>query len=335
MPASPISTDIDFTRDGKQLGYLRLPHSVHRSAYGWLPFPIACIKNGTGPVIFLSAGVHGDEYEGQIAMSRLIQDIDVKDVKGRIIILPMANFPAGQAGLRVSPIDDVNLNRAFPGDPAGTPTQIIAHYIETVLMPGSDLHIDIHSGGSSLFYLPCAMPDWSANCAMPHARMMELCRLFGAPYQITFDEDQEGRYISAAATRQGIVSIGAELGGGGRLTSAYIDIAYWGILRILKDMGAYTGSLAQAPKPAETLVLPVKAAQFVYAMEAGIVEHVVALGDRIADGAKIALIHHPETPGQTPTPVFARQGGLVICQRAMGRVERGDCIGHWGGESAR
>jgi predicted deacylase len=334
MSSSPIATDIDFNRDGKQTGYLRLPHSVHRSAYGWIPFPIACIRNGAGPVIFMSAGVHGDEYEGQIAMSRLIRDIDPKNVRGRIIILPMANFPAGVAGLRVSPLDDVNLNRAFPGDPSGTPTQIIAHYIETALLAGSDLHIDIHSGGSSLFYLPCSMPDWTSNCTLSRERANDLCRLFGAPYQITFDEDKEGRYISAAATRLGITSIGAELGGGGRLTGAYADIAYWGILRILKDMGSYTGSLDKAPPLQKTEVLPVKASQFCYALEGGIVEHVVELGDRIKDGQLVALIHHPETSGREPTPVSAKQGGMVICLRAMGRVERGDCLGHWAGPSA-
>lgn len=335
MASSPISSEIDFTRDGKQTGYLRLPHSVHRSAYGWIPFPVACIKNGNGPLIFLSAGVHGDEYEGQIALSRLIRDIDPQHVTGRIIILPMANFPAGMAGTRVSPIDAVNLNRAFPGDAAGTPTQIIAHYIENVLMPGTDLHVDIHSGGSSLFYLPCSMPDWTANCKMSKERVTELCRLFGAPYQINFDEDKEGRYISAAATRLGIASIGAELGGGGKLTGAYADIAYWGILRILKSMKAYAGPLLDAaPKPAEMEILPVKAAQFSYATESGVVEHIVHLGDRIADGQQVAVIHHPETPGQAPTPVFAKQGGFVICLRDMGRVERGDCLGHWGGASA-
>lgn len=334
MSATPVSTDIDFSRDGKQTGYLRLPHSVHRSAYGWIPFPIACLRNGDGPSIFLSAGVHGDEYEGQVAMSRLICDLEASDIRGRIIILPMANFPAGMAGLRVSPIDDVNLNRAFPGNPAGTPTQIIAHFIETVLLPGSDLHIDIHSGGSSLFYLPCSMPDWTPNCTMPKERVNELCRLFGAPYQMTFAEDTEGRYISAAANRLGIASIGAELGGGGRLSSAYADLAYWGILRILKEMGAYPANLDKAPSLAGTEILPVKASQYCYALEPGVVEHLVSLGDRVKDGQLVARIHHLETPGKEPTPVHAREGGLVICLRAMGRVERGDCIGHWGGPGA-
>ena len=45
---SRLSTRIDFDRDGKQCDYLQLPHSVHRSAYGWLPVPLVCIKNGTG-----------------------------------------------------------------------------------------------------------------------------------------------------------------------------------------------------------------------------------------------------------------------------------------------
>ena len=44
-----LSTQIDFDRDGKQCDHLRLPHSVHRSAYGWLPVPLVCVRNGAGP----------------------------------------------------------------------------------------------------------------------------------------------------------------------------------------------------------------------------------------------------------------------------------------------
>ena len=56
-------------------------------------------------------------------------------MSGRIIVVPMANFPAAKAGLRTSPIDELNLNRVFPGDPDGTPTQALAHYIDSVLLP--------------------------------------------------------------------------------------------------------------------------------------------------------------------------------------------------------
>ncbi|MDG2066298.1 MAG: succinylglutamate desuccinylase/aspartoacylase family protein, partial [SAR324 cluster bacterium] len=126
---SKLQTTIDFEKSGKQTGYLRLPHSVHRSAYGWIPIPIACIKNGSGPTVLLISGTHGDEYEGQVALSKLINQLKPEEIQGRIIIVPMANFPAAKAGLRTSPIDEQNLNRIYPGDPDGSPSFMIAHYI--------------------------------------------------------------------------------------------------------------------------------------------------------------------------------------------------------------
>src|SRR5437764_8855976 len=127
---SRLSPEIDLDGNGRQTGFLRLPHSVHRSAYGWVPIPIARISNtggnGDGPRILLMAGNHGDEYEGQVALGRLIRDLDPAEVRGHIIILPSANFPAAMAGTRTSPLDQGNLNRSFPGDPTGGPTAQIA-----------------------------------------------------------------------------------------------------------------------------------------------------------------------------------------------------------------
>src|SRR5260370_270076 len=64
------------------------------------------------------------------------------------------NLPAALAGARVSPLDGVNLNRAYPGDPDGGPTKAIAHYVDSVIFPMTDYHLDLHSGGSSLDYHP-------------------------------------------------------------------------------------------------------------------------------------------------------------------------------------
>src|SRR6516162_3472035 len=77
----------------------------------------------------LMAGNHGDEYEGQVALGKLIRSLEPAEVSGRIIILPSANFPAAMAGMRTSPLDEGNLNRSFPGDPYGGPTAQIADYI--------------------------------------------------------------------------------------------------------------------------------------------------------------------------------------------------------------
>ena len=134
---NPISSEIDFERTGIHSGYLRLPFSSHRSAYGWIPIPVASVKNGSGPRVVVMAGNHGDEYEGQVVLPEFLRAVRLEDVHGQIVLLPSVNAPAAKANLRTSPLDQGNLNRAFPGNPRGTPTQVIAHYVETVILPVS------------------------------------------------------------------------------------------------------------------------------------------------------------------------------------------------------
>src|SRR4026207_1954987 len=137
-PMSRLSADIDLMAEGKAPGFVRVPHSVHRSAYGWIPIPIARIKNGDGPNVLMQAGNHGDEWEGQIGLGNLIRALKPEDIKGRLVILPSANFPAAIGGRRPSPIGEGNLNRSFPGDAEVTITQQIAYWIEHSLLPGFD-----------------------------------------------------------------------------------------------------------------------------------------------------------------------------------------------------
>ncbi len=66
---SRLIPEVDFSRDGKQTGFVRLFHSTHDSAYGFLPIPIVVVRNGDGPTALLTAGNHGDEYEGQVALT--------------------------------------------------------------------------------------------------------------------------------------------------------------------------------------------------------------------------------------------------------------------------
>jgi predicted deacylase len=86
---------------------------VTRSAYGNISIPIVAIKNDTGPTVFFMAGNHGDEYEGQIALCKLVRTLQPSDIRGRVIIVTAANLPAAMAGTRVSSLDDGNLNRAL------------------------------------------------------------------------------------------------------------------------------------------------------------------------------------------------------------------------------
>ena len=89
-----VTSTVDLDAPGRQIGWLRVPHSVTRSAYGVVPVPIAVFNNGPGPGILLIAGTHGDEYEGQVVLTRLIRDLRAEDIKGRIVVLPALNTPA-------------------------------------------------------------------------------------------------------------------------------------------------------------------------------------------------------------------------------------------------
>lgn len=330
---SRLSTHIDFEADGKQIDYLRLPHSVHRSAYGWLPVPLVCVKNGHGPTVLLSSGVHGDEYEGQVTLSKLIIDLEPDEVTGRVIVLPMANYPAAKAGLRTSPIDELNLNRVFPGDPDGTPTQALAHYIDSVLMPLADYYLDLHSGGSSLMYLPTAILGGAQMTDEAKRIKLELGRVFGAPYSFLFPDGQGGNATtSAAAAAHGVISIGTEMGGSGTVTPECLRICEGGVRRVLRHLDVWHGAVSPNDAPAaESRILTAPSWDFfVYAPEDGLFEPRVELGDEVEPGQLAGLLHEPASPGREPTPVQFEAAGIVICKRIPGRSERGDCLFHLG-----
>ena len=188
---SRLYADIDLAAEGKACGFLRVPHSVHRSAYGWIPIPIVRIANGHGPRVVLIGGNHGDEWEGQIALAKLIRRLEPHNVRGRLVVVPSANFPAAIAATRTSPIDGGNLNRAFPGDKDGDITHQIAYWLENVLMPGNDFAIDLHSGGSSLMYMPSALMVRDEDAAY-NKRCHGLLEAFGAPVSYIVDAPQGG-----------------------------------------------------------------------------------------------------------------------------------------------
>jgi predicted deacylase len=322
--ATRIGNPIDFERDGKQTGFLRLPHSVHRSAYGYLPIPIVHIKNGAGPRVLLMAGNHGDEYEGQIALGQLVRALEPEAVRGSLTILPAANLPAVRAGRRTSPIDEGNLNRLFPGDPDGTATEIVAHFIESVLMDGADYVIDVHSGGSSLLYLPTVLTRRVADPARLE-RGIAVMRAIGAPFGLV-TSTREDRTAMAAANRRGAVGVTTEIGGGGTVTPATVGLAERGPRRALHHIGLL-GEAPPPPEPTPTRIMESSVPDhLVYATEPGLFEPLVELGDKVEAGQPAARIHPFETPWRAPETIRFTLGGTVVCKRMPCLTERGDCL---------
>jgi predicted deacylase len=323
---SLIWTDLDYEKAGKQVGWLHLPHSVTRSAYGTIAIPIAIFKNGSGPTAFLMAGNHGDEYEGQIALAKLIRALDPAKIQGRVIIMPAANLPAAMAGARVSPIDDVNLNRAFPGDPNGTPTRAIAHYIDSVLFPMADLYGDLHSGGSSLDYVPFVSVHKSKDPDLS-ARNLAAMQTFGAEYSLIWEASPDTRFSTNAAMLHDVVSLGSEFGGGGSINIKSLKMVERGLRNLLRHVGILDDKLELPEKPTRPMVIGGRE-DYVYAPEPGLFEPFVELGAWVEKDQPCGQVHFIDNPGRAPELCRFRNAGMVICQRHFGRVERGDCVAH-------
>ncbi len=323
-----ISTDLDFDRPGKQLGYLRMPHSVHRSAYGHIPIPIGHFVNGEGPRVLITAGNHGDEYEGQVVLSNLLRRLEAADIKGRLTLLPMMNFPAAEAGLRTSPIDQGNLNRAFVGTPTRGPTWAIAHYVEEVLMPGLDLYIDLHAGGSSLTYKPSVFASFDGGEGNRQERLQPLLDALAMPCTLLHATDPQGAYSHAAAWRKGVLAFTIEAAGAGRVTPAVRQHIEGGMLRVLKAFGSYVGGGEIPAAAAPTTYYEVENDHYLHADEPGLFEPLAEIGAAVRKGQPAVLIHRPETPGRAPIEMAFPADGELICLRVPARVIRGDCVLH-------
>lgn len=325
MTDSLITSAIDFDTEGKQTGFLRLPHSTHESAYGWLPIPVAQVKNGTGPTILIMAGNHGDEYEGQIAVTRLIRELEVDAIRGRILLMPMVNLPAATAGQRCSPIDGGNLNRSFPGDARGTPTQMIAHYLESVLLPLCDYAVDLHSGGTSLVY-PATLLRGPARNPEEEAGLALLSAAFDLPYAWVFTggggRNSTARTAMGAANRAGVINVMAELGGGGTVDRAILADTERGLRRILHAIGCLPEYSPDAQRGTRAL----NALGSVYAYDSGLYEPRKEIGDPVATDEVIGVIHNPATPWAKPVEITSPHEGLVLAKRHLAQVRRGDAL---------
>ncbi|MBI1774765.1 MAG: succinylglutamate desuccinylase/aspartoacylase family protein [Proteobacteria bacterium] len=321
-----LSTDIDFDRDGKQVSNIFMAWSRNASAYGEVQIPIACIRNGPGKTMLYTAGTHGDEYEGQVALLDLIRALEPGEIRGRVIIVPAANFPAAMNGSRLSPYDNGNLNRAHPGDPDGGPTAQIAYYIGQTLVPMADAYHDLHAGGSSLDYLPFVSSHLSGNAELDQ-RQLAAAKAF-APPMVVIGKSSDDRLAQRAAHKRGIIAFGGEFGGRGAVTISGVKLVATGIRNMLHFLGILPDWQPPKPKAPTRLMQIAGRRYFVYAPANGLFEPAVELGDEVIAGQKAGRLHFIEDPMRPPIePTFAI-AGTVVCKRVQGRCERGDCLAH-------
>ncbi|MDH3670750.1 MAG: N(2)-acetyl-L-2,4-diaminobutanoate deacetylase DoeB [Gammaproteobacteria bacterium] len=325
---SRVTSDVDLTADGKQFGYLSVPHSRNDSAWGSVRVPIVVAKNGDGPTVFFTGGNHGDEYEGPIALLKLARSLEASQITGRVIIMPALNLPAVRAGTRLSPIDGLNMNRVFPGVREGTVTQMIADYVYTTILPHADVVVDIHAGGKTMSLVPCAVMHQLEDKALMDHTMAALLA-FGAPFGLVLQElDSEGM-LDTAVEDMGKVFISTELGGGGTVTTDTVGIADSGIRNILCHFGLIDETVITPQArglPATRLMHTPDEDCLVVANDNGLYEILVDLGREVAAGTPIGRIHFYETPERAPSLYKARRSGMIVHRHVPGLIQAGDCL---------
>jgi predicted deacylase len=329
MISTQIHTEIDFdlTR-GKQRGHLTIPYSHNLGGWANLLIPICVIRNGDGPTVLLMAGNHGDEYPGQVAILKLWRELEPEHVTGRLILIPCLNPPAARAGTRLSPLDGRNFNRCFPGHPGGSPSEMLAHYLSSTLFPMADIVMDLHSGGRSTNFLPCAhmhlVPDLKQRQSMILAT-----EAFLTDYTFLYTDVAGTGLLPSEAERQGKIVITTELGGGEPVLAGIHRICQRGLRNVLIHCQALQGqgqTRSSLGLPPARWVQALDRADYRFAPESGLYENCVELGEEVRCGDTLGLLHFLEQPDRIPIPVAAHADGILVSNRGPSLVIQGDCV---------
>ena len=270
-----------------------------------------CMGQSSGPSVLVTAGVHGDEYEGPAAIAEVASWLSPPSLRGTVCMIPVANPFAFAAGTRTSPVDGFNLARVFPGKKDGTPTERLAHFLFHEFASKSDYVIDLHSGGVEYEFLPVAGfygPASVENPSFRAASAMGLPALWQLP--------ETSGVLSREAARAGKVAIGAEYLGAGRLSWEGVQAYLRAIRRCLE--------LWQMLEPSD--LPPVQEARiftndWLLAPATGMFHTRRKLGDEVTNGDELAVIVGRR--GEVLARLAAQTNGVVLGLRSKAYITEG------------
>ena len=322
MPLTPPD-DISFDKDGKYFSSLRIPHSTNTSGWGSLLLPVIVIRNGDGLTVLFTGGNHGDEYEGPVALRKLANSLKPEEIRGQVIIVPYLNYPAVLAGTRLSPVDGLNMNRSFPGNPEGSMTPMIADFVYRELVLRSDVVIDFHSGGNSMIFEPCTVIHHLEDVEQMR-NTIAAARKFGAPISLVLRELDSTGMLDTAVENSGKIFISTELGGGGSVSPRTLRIAENGIQNILRHFKVLPAN--SEPVPKTRFMETPDVGGYLMAPQEGLYETLAELGDPVKKGQPLGRIHSITHIDAPPVEVQSQIDGVLITRAGSAPVKNWDTI---------
>ncbi len=193
------------------------------------PTPVLVVNGEKpGPVLCLTAAVHGDELNGIEIVRRVLYDLEPKKLAGAVIGVPIVNLQGFRRGSRYLP-DRRDLNRFFPGNPTGSAAARIAHSFFTEVVTHCDALVDIHTGSFHRTNLPQLRAD------LNDARVVQLTQGFGST--VVLQSDGAIGTLRRAAVNAGIPAVTLETGEPQRVQKKAVAHGAKGIQTLLNELG--------------------------------------------------------------------------------------------------
>ncbi len=273
------------------------------------------IGNGKGPIIGISAAIHGNEPTGSEIILELFRELRGQTINGTIWLLPVANPHAFAKNRRFTPLDEINLNREFPGDSGGTFSQKLAHVLARDFLSKIDIHIDLHSGTDrpTVDYVYINSDE-------------ALSRSFGSkilykPKEGLAGTTYGGTTRAVTADARNIPAVVIELGGGIVDQRPYVERGVAGVLNMLRHLKAIPGTVKP---PGQQIV--VRSIALIRPAHGGWLEtEAPPLGGEIAGGAVLGRVISPYTFEELEvikSPVA--RGIMILSHLSRNLLESGD-----------
>lgn len=288
--------------------------------------PVVLIKGmEKGKTLSVLAGVHGYEYPPIMAMQEFIKEVNIKELKGNLILIPISSTSAfyGRSIFK-NPDDGVNLNNAFPGKEQGSVTEQIAYFITKNIIPKSDVFLDMHGGDASEDLTPFVC--YYNNNAQPVATLLakELSENSGftnvVSYPYTLKDTEPAKYAFKQAVQDGKVGLSFEAGKLGNVQEDAVALNKNGIYHLLSQLGMYNKNLPLPKKSLNQFVNPV----YIKSPAKGIFYANVKAGDAVVKGQEIGKITNEF--GETLATIEATENGTILYMVGTPPVTKKDTL---------
>ncbi len=265
-----------------------------------------------GPVLLVSAAVHGDEINGVEIIRRLLVNKSIDRIQGTLIAIPVVNVYGFVSKSRYLP-DRRDLNRSFPGSENGSMAARLAHVLMTQIIPHCSHIIDLHTGAVNRENLP----QIRANLR-DEPDLEALAQAFGVPV-ILNAKLLEGSFREAAHTN-GISVLLYEAGEALRFDEVAIRAGVKGVLQVMRELGMRTKSKRQLKSEA----LVANTTRWVRAAQSGILRSLVATGSKVETGDLLAYINNPL--GENTEELVSPVSGIIIGKTNLPLVFAGEAL---------